>query len=93
MVQELEGSPKVPAAVVVVAGEQDLSGKAEADGQQTGLGAGCIVDVVIDSSGVVVEANLGHMDAEEVLQQSEMVTEALESTMEMAEMVENISKS
>lgn len=107
VVQELEGNPGenkdpeaslVPAAVVVVGG-QDLGSKPEGDGQQTGLSAGCIVDVVIDSSGVVMEANLGHMEAAEglampeVLQQSEMVTEAFESTMEMAEMVEKISKS
>lgn len=110
VVQELEGNPEdnkvpgaslVPAVVVVGGGggDQDVTTKPEADPQQTGLSAGCIVDVVIDSSGVVMEANLGHIETAEglampeVLQQSEMVTQAFESSMEMAEMVESISES
>lgn len=112
MVQEPEGNPaenKAPGASLVPAethtvpavevGGQDVATKLEVDPQQTELSAGCIVDVVIDSSGVVMEANLGHIETAEalampeVLQQSEMVTEAFESSMEMAEMVENISES
>lgn len=114
VVQELEGNPAdnkalgaslVPAAavaaavVVVGGGVQGISTKPEVDPQQAGLSAGCIVDVVIDSSSVVMEANLGHMESAqglampEVLQQSEMVTEAFESSIEMAEMVESISES
>lgn len=108
VVQELEGNPEenkvpgaslVPAIVVGGGGGQDVTTKPETDPQQTGLSAGCIVDVVIDSSGVVMEANLGHIETAEglampeVLQQSEMVTEAFESSMEMAEMVESISES
>lgn len=65
-----------------------------------GLSSGCIVSVVIDSSDVVMDPHpdLGHVETAqalsmpEVLQQSEMVTEAFASSMEMAGMVESISE-
>ncbi|XP_049437327.1 telomere zinc finger-associated protein isoform X1 [Epinephelus fuscoguttatus] len=70
----------------------------------TGLTSSCVVRVVIGSSDTVMEEvvsnqNLGHVEAvesfsvPEVLQQTELVTEAYESTMDMKEMVENISES
>lgn len=96
VVRELDGNPEENTAPT---GGQDVTPKPEADPQQTALGAECIVDVVIDSGGVVMDANLGHMETAEglampeVLQQSEMVTEAFESTMDVAQMVESISDS
>ncbi|KAL7399184.1 hypothetical protein ABVT39_021093 [Epinephelus coioides] len=70
----------------------------------TGLTSSCVVRVVIGSSDTVMEEvvsnqNLGHVEAvesfsvPEVLQQTQLVTEAYESTMDMKEMVENISES
>ncbi|XP_033485137.2 zinc finger and BTB domain-containing protein 48 [Epinephelus lanceolatus] len=70
----------------------------------TGLTSSCVVRVVIGSSDAVMEEvvsnqNLGHVEAvesfsvPEVLQQTQLVTEAYESTMDMKEMVENISES
>lgn len=100
VVQELEAENKAPGASLVpevVVGGQDVSAKSEVEPQQAGLSAGCIVDVVIDSSGVVMEANLGHMETAEGLAMPEVlhqsVTEAFESSMEMAGMVETISES
>lgn len=110
VVQELNGNPAenetpdaslVPAEThavpEVVVGGQDPT-KPEVDPHQTGLSAGCIVNVVIDSGDVVMDPNLGHMGTAEglampeVLQQSEIVTEAFESSMEMVGMVESISE-
>lgn len=70
----------------------------------SGLTSGCIVRVVIGSSDAVMEEvvsnqNLGHVEAAEsfsvpeVLQQTQLVTEAYESTIDMEGMVENISES
>lgn len=70
----------------------------------TGLSSGCIVRVVIKSSDgtmeeVVSNQNLGQVEAEEsfsvpeVLQQTQLVAEAYESTIDMEGIVENISKS
>lgn len=69
-----------------------------------GLGSSCIVRVVIGSGDVGIEEvvsnqNLGHVAAAEsfsvpeVLQQTQMVPEAYESSMDMEGMVENISES
>lgn len=108
VVQELEGNPSenkataaslgpVESHAMVVSGQDGSSVEPDTDHQQVALGAGCIVDVVIDSSGVVMDANLAHMETtdglgmQEVLQQSEMVTEAFESSLDVAEMVESIS--
>lgn len=110
VVQEPNGNPEenetpdaslVPAEThavpEVVVGGQDPT-QPEVDPHQTGLSAGCIVNVVIDSGDVVMDPNLGHMGTAEglampeVLQQSEIVTEAFESSMEMVGMVESISE-
>ncbi|XP_031701587.1 telomere zinc finger-associated protein [Anarrhichthys ocellatus] len=80
--------------------DEQESTNAEPD-SGTGLTSSCIVGVMIESSSVVMEAvvsnqNLGHVEAAEsfsvpdVLQQTQLVTEAYESTMDMEEMVENI---
>ncbi|XP_071333406.1 telomere zinc finger-associated protein isoform X2 [Trachinotus anak] len=69
----------------------------------TGLGSSCIVRVVIESSNSVMEEvvsnqNLGHVEAgesfsvPEVLQQTQLVTEAYESTVDMEGIVENTSE-
>ncbi|XP_036960540.1 telomere zinc finger-associated protein isoform X2 [Acanthopagrus latus] len=69
-----------------------------------GLGSSCIVRVVIGSGNagmeeVVSNQNLGHVAAAEsfsvpeVLQQTQLVPEAYESSMDMEGMVENISES
>ncbi|XP_040009168.1 telomere zinc finger-associated protein isoform X2 [Xiphias gladius] len=69
----------------------------------TGLGSSCIVRVVIESRDAVMEEvvsnqTLGHVEAAEgfsvpeVLQQTQLVTEAYESTMDMEGMVENGSE-
>lgn len=68
------------------------------------LSSGCIVRVVIESSDAVMEEvvsnqNLGHVEATEsfsvpeVLQQTQLVSEAFESSMDMEGIVENISES
>ncbi|KAG8002434.1 Telomere zinc finger-associated protein [Nibea albiflora] len=70
----------------------------------TGLGSSCIVRVVIESGDGVMEEvvsnqNLGHVEpavsfsVPEVLQQTQLVSEAYESSMVMEGMVENISES
>ncbi|XP_044067652.1 telomere zinc finger-associated protein isoform X2 [Siniperca chuatsi] len=70
----------------------------------TGLSSGCIVRVVIESSDAVTEEvvsnqSLGHVEAVESfsvpegLQQTQLVTEAYESAMDMDGIVENISES
>nr|XP_020474625.1 zinc finger and BTB domain-containing protein 48-like [Monopterus albus] len=70
----------------------------------TDLSSGCVVRVVIGSSDtvlgdVVSNQNLGHVEAAEsfsvpeVLQQTQLVTEAYESAVDMEGIVENISKS
>lgn len=111
VVTELNGNPtenETPKASLVLAethavaeevvGGSPEAAKPEVDPHQTGLGAGCIVNVVIDPGDVVMDPSLGHMEAveglamPEVLQQSQMVTEAFESSMEMAGMVESISE-
>lgn len=70
----------------------------------TGLTSSCIVSVMMESSSAVTEEeaegasgqNLGHVEAVEcfsvpdVLQQTPLVAEAYESTMDMVEMVEKI---
>lgn len=69
-----------------------------------GLGSSCIVRVVIGSGDVGIEEvvsnqDLGHVAAAEsfsvpeVLQQTQLVTEAYESSMDMEGVVENISES
>lgn len=69
----------------------------------TGLSSGCIVRIVIGSRDAVMEEvvsnqNLGHAEAAEsfsvpeVLQQSQLVTGAYESSMDMEGMVENLSE-
>ncbi|KAM9351044.1 telomere zinc finger-associated protein [Symphorus nematophorus] len=68
-----------------------------------GLSSSCIVRVVIESGDAVMEEvvsnqNLGHVGAAEsfsvpeVLQQTQLVTEAYESSMDMEGIVENISE-
>ncbi|XP_035513312.1 telomere zinc finger-associated protein [Morone saxatilis] len=70
----------------------------------TGLTSSCIVRVVIEPSEAVMEEvvsnqNLGHAEAAEsfsvpeVLQQTQLVTEAYESSMDMEGIVENLSES
>ena len=67
----------------------------------TGLGSSCIVRVVIESSDAVMEEvvpnpGLGHVEAVEgftvpqVLQQTQLVAEAYESTVDMEGIVENV---
>ncbi|XP_041801485.1 telomere zinc finger-associated protein isoform X2 [Chelmon rostratus] len=70
----------------------------------SGLGSSCIVRVVIESSDAAMEEvssdqDLGRVEAAEsfsvpeVLQQSQLVTEAYESSMDMEGIVENVSES
>lgn len=70
----------------------------------TGLASGCIVRVVIESSDTVMEEvvsnqNLGEVNAPQtfpvpkVLQETQLVTEPYESTMDMEGIVENLSES
>lgn len=69
-----------------------------------GLSSGCIVRVVIEPGDAVMEEvvsnqNLGHVEAAgsfsvpEVLQQTQLVSEAYESSMDMEGIVENMSGS
>lgn len=73
-------------------------------GSGSGLGSSCIVRVVIESSDAVMEEvasehNVGRVEATEsfsvpeVLQQSQLVAEAYESSMDMEGIVENMSES
>lgn len=92
---ETPTAPLVPAEThalpEVVVGSQEPA-KPEVDLHQAAMSAGCIVNVVIDSGDVVMDPNLGHIETAEglampeVLQQSEIVTEAF------ASMVERISE-
>lgn len=70
----------------------------------TGLTSGCIVRVVIESSDAVMEEvisnqNLGEVESTQtfpvpqVLQQTQLVTEPYESTIDMEGIVENLSES
>lgn len=97
VVQELDGNPAEGEAVQQGSLVPEEVPEPEVD-PRTELGAGCIVNVVIDSADVVMGPDLAHMEAAEaltmpeVLQQSEIVAEAFESTMGMAAMVERISE-
>ncbi|XP_026187978.1 telomere zinc finger-associated protein isoform X2 [Mastacembelus armatus] len=72
-------------------------------GSSTGISSSCVVRVVIEPSDTVKgelasNQNLGHVEAaesfsvQEVLQQTQLVTEAYTSTMDIEGIVENISK-
>ncbi|XP_059188583.1 telomere zinc finger-associated protein isoform X2 [Centropristis striata] len=93
-----EGTDYVP-----VAADIQESTNLEPD-SGTGLSSSCIVRVVIESSNAVMEEvvsnqNLARVEAAEtfsvpeVLQQTQLVTEAYGSTMDMEGMVENMSES
>ncbi|KAM6929882.1 LOW QUALITY PROTEIN: uncharacterized protein zbtb48 [Lycodopsis pacificus] len=97
---EYEATNEVQYTLIAEETTDQESTNAEPD-SGTGLTSSCIVGVMIESSGVAMEAvvsnqNLGHVEAAEsfsgpeVLQQTQLVTEAYESTMDMEEMVENV---
>lgn len=76
----------------------------EEPGSASALSSSCIVKVVIESSDAAMEEvvsnqNLGHVEAvegfsvPEVLQQTQLVTQAYESTVDMEGIVENIAES
>lgn len=72
----------------------------EPDLTPTGLSSSCIVRVVIDSRGAVMESNqsLGHVEAgggfsvQGVLHQTQLEGEAYETTIDIEGMVENITE-
>nr|XP_046253421.1 telomere zinc finger-associated protein isoform X2 [Scatophagus argus] len=114
IVQDMDRNPgeNKAAEASLIAGETDYVPE-PADVQEsthpepdsgTGLSSGCIVRVVIESSGAMMEEvasnqNLGHIEAAaqrfsvpEVLQQTGLVTEAYETSMDMEGIVANISE-
>ncbi|KAE8292780.1 Telomere zinc finger-associated protein [Larimichthys crocea] len=104
IVQEVDRSPSENEATEAVE-TPDIRESANPEPDSgTGLGSSCIVRVVIESGDAVMEEvvsnqNLGHVEAAEsfsvpeVLQQTQLVSEAYESSMVMEGMVENISES
>ncbi|XP_039460016.1 telomere zinc finger-associated protein isoform X1 [Oreochromis aureus] len=109
IVQDMDGSPveteapKSEEASLICDGSTQESTNQGAD-SSTGLASGCIVRVVIESSDAVMEEvisnqNLGEVESAQtfpvpqVLQQTQLVTEPYESTIDMEGIVENLSES
>lgn len=109
IVQDVDGSPveteapKSEEASLICDGSTQESTNQGAD-SSTGLASGCIVRVVIESSDAVMEEvisnqNLGEVESAQtfpvpqVLQQTQLVTEPYESTIDMEGIVENLSES
>ncbi|KAM3618344.1 uncharacterized protein V6R79_019436 [Siganus canaliculatus] len=101
-VEAVEGSLLVEeqeAGYVPEAGDVQEPTNPELD-SGAGLNPSCVVRVVIGSRDAAMgdEQNLGHVEAAEgfsvpeVLQQTQLVAEAYETSMDMVEMVENISE-
>lgn len=109
IVQDVDGSPveteapKSEEASLICDGSTQESTNRGAE-SSTGLTSGCIVRVVIESSDAVMEEvisnqNLGEVESTQtfpvpqVLQQTQLVTEPYESTIDMEGIVENLSES
>lgn len=107
IVQEVDGSTSQNEAVeasLIAEGAEFVQVVQDPTQPETSLGSTCVVRVMIDAAEedddeATCGQNLGHVEAmqsfsvPEVLQQTQLVTKAYESTIHMEEMVENMTES